>query len=332
MKELPLVSIIIPSYNQGEFIEDAILSIKNQDYPNIEHIIIDGQSTDNTLEVIKKYEGTYNMRWISESDSGPLEAFNKGLRKAQGEILGLSNADDLYLPWAVSVAVGRLMCYPEVELIYGDTLNMNLETGLNRLAFFPRVDLPFMIRKRGLVPTPAAFFRKSVLKKAGLFDENLRVGADYEYWIRVFQQCEVLKIEEVLAVDRFHLKNIRAHKRQQLLEESDRVRQSYGAPKGIRGYPVKSVDTVRGYIDRKILAIKFAFYYWMRRRKSSPRNSVTYPWQNLIEFSGFQVTSWIGFLILMLPWTTKRYKRNWFVLSMMGSINANCISKKRIVL
>ncbi len=318
MKELPLVSIVTPSYNQGEFIEELILSIKNLDYPNIEHIIVDGASTDDTLAVIKKYEGTYNMRWTSEPDSGTLEAVNKGWRKAHGEIFTYLCADDLYLPWTVSVVVEYFKQNPEVELIYSDMVNIDLEMGLNRLAFYPQVNLPIMLRMKGLVPSPTAFLRKSVVEKVGLHDENLRFGAEYEYWIRVVQQCKVIKIEEVLAVDRCHLKNIRTRNRQQLLEEQEIVKQRYGMPTSIMRYPIKSVYTVRGYVDRGILAIKFAFYYWMRRRKSSPKNTVPYPWQHLMEFSGFKVVSWFVFLIMMLPWTTKRYKKNWFLFNVRG--------------
>jgi len=327
----PLVSIITTSFNQCEFIEDAILSVKNQSYPNIEHIIIDGQSTDNTLEVIKKYEGTYNMWWISEPDSGPVEATNKGFRKAGGDILGQLPTDDMFLPWAVSVAVEHLMSHPEVELIYGDLLHIDLETGLSRISFFPKLSLS-TLRRSGYLPSIAAFFRKSVFEKAGFLDENLSAGGDYEYWIRVAEHCKVFKIEEVLALDRIHDNSRRVNLKQPIREETIRVRQSYGMPAGIMRYPVRFIDMVQAYTDRRLLRIKFAMSYWMGKRKGSPDNSATYPWQKLIEFPGFQVTSWFGFLILMLPWTSKRYKRNWFALSMMGSINANCISKKRIVL
>lgn len=105
MKNRPLVSIITPSFNQGDFIADNILCIRNQMYKNIEHIIIDGSSTDDTLEVLKKYEGSYNMRWVSEPDNGMYEAVNKGLKMSKGEILAYLNSDDLYLPWTVKVVV-----------------------------------------------------------------------------------------------------------------------------------------------------------------------------------------------------------------------------------
>ena len=311
MKRQPMVSIITTSFNQGEFIEQAILSVKNQRYDNIEHIIIDGKSTDNTLTILKKYEGTYNMRWISEPDSGPVEATNKGFREARGEILGQLPTDDLFLPWAISTAVQYLQRYPEVELVYGDLIGMDLDTGLNRLSFFPKVSLQFL-RRSGYLPSIATFFRKSVLEKVGLLDEELSAGGDYEYWIRVAKQYKVLKIEEVLALDRIHARSRRVFLQQPIRKESKLVRQKYGMPTGITRHPVRIVDMVRAYAARRLLSIKFAYYYW-RGRKGPSEDSASHPWHNLIEFPGFQVTSWIGFLILMLPWTIKRYKRNWFV-------------------
>lgn len=104
----PLVSIVTPSFNQGRFIEETILSVKNQNYPHIEHLIIDGGSTDETLDVIRRYEGTYNLRWVSEPDEGQADALNKGFRLARGEVLGWLNADDTYQPGAVRLAMALL--------------------------------------------------------------------------------------------------------------------------------------------------------------------------------------------------------------------------------
>ena len=312
MGKLPLVSIITPSYNQGEFIEDAILSVKNQRYQNIEHIIVDGASSDNTLAIIKKYEGTYNLRWVSEPDNGPVEADNKGIAEAQGEILVLFDADCLYFPWTVSVVAEYFKQHPEVELIYGDIIYMDLATGMNWLAFCPQFSLPFL-RRSGTLPTPAAFFCESVVEKVGLLDENLRWGADYEYWIRVSEQCEVLKIEEFLAVDRLHPERRRVRLRQQIHRETKRVRQRYGGTKGMMKYPFKIADMSRRFAATRFSKIKFVFYYWTKARRSS-HVSLPYPYRNLLEFSGFQVVSWAKFLITLLPRGYWKYKGNWFML------------------
>ena len=97
-----LVSIITVTFNRGRFLEQAIQSIKNQDYSNIEHIVIDGGSTDNTLDILKKYEGTYNLKWISEKDEGIADAVNKGFRMAKGEVVGFLDSDDVLIPKVIS--------------------------------------------------------------------------------------------------------------------------------------------------------------------------------------------------------------------------------------
>jgi glycosyltransferase involved in cell wall biosynthesis len=93
----PLVSIVTPSYNQGRFIEATLLSVRNQDYPNIEHLVIDGGSSDNTVEILEKYEKVYNLKWISEPDKGQSDAVNKGFERARGLIIGWLNSDDIYI-------------------------------------------------------------------------------------------------------------------------------------------------------------------------------------------------------------------------------------------
>src|SRR4030042_1306962 len=115
--EDPLVPIVPPSLNKGRFIEETILSIKNQTYPRIEHIVIDGGSTDETLDILKKYSNS--LIWISEPDKGQSDAINKGWRMAKGDILGWLNADDTYMPWAVETAVRFFAENPDVGMVYG---------------------------------------------------------------------------------------------------------------------------------------------------------------------------------------------------------------------
>jgi len=311
----PLVSIITPSYNQRGFIEDTLLSIKDQDYPNIEHIIVDGGSTDGTLDVLKKYEGTYNMCWISEPDSGMYEAINKGLCKARGEILAYLNTDDLYLPWTVSVVVEYLKQHSQIELVYGDLVNIRLETQRNTLRFYPKFNLSFLIRK-GTLGQPTVFFRKSVAEKVGLFDESLKLVGDCEYWIRVGKQCNVSKIEEFLAVTRDHPMSLREKRQQQLIEELEHVREKHGAPRrpnkdsfGI----LEQIHSICAWTGRCMM-MKFLLYYWLKAKRSLSGHSSPYPWRRLIEFPGFRVVSWKNLLMITTPLLNRKCKENWFIL------------------
>ncbi len=315
-QKLPLVSIVTPSLNQGAFIEETILCIKNQNYPNIEHIIVDGGSTDTTLDIIKKYEGTYNLKWISEPDSGMYEAINKGLRKAQGEILAYLNTDDLYLPWTVSVVVEYLNRHRETQLVYGDLINISIETQRNNLWFYPKFSLSFLLR-RGSLGQPTVFFRKSVVEKVGLFDESLKLVGDYEYWMRVGKQCNVSKIDEFLAVMRYHAMTLRERRQQQLLEETERVREKYGAPKRLKITFTRILDWLRficPWAAERYMMVKFVFYYWLKPNGFLTGSSLLYPWQRLIEFPGFRVVSWKNLLMIATPLLSRKCRGNWFIL------------------
>ena len=106
MKENPRISIVTPTFNSEEYLETCILSIRNQHYENLEHIIVDGGSTDSTLEIIRKYELDYPLRWISEPDDGMYDAINKGFSMSSGDILAWLNSDDFYFPWTCEVVAG----------------------------------------------------------------------------------------------------------------------------------------------------------------------------------------------------------------------------------
>lgn len=164
----PTVSVITPSYNQGAFIEEAIKSIKQQSYPYIEHIIVDGGSDDNTIEILKKHEGTYNMRWVSEKDLGMYEAVNKGIAMSKGSILSYLNSDDLYFPWTVETVVKHFAEDPSLGLVHGDLASIDLtavEPALS-VIFYPPFNLGRAIRI-GSIVQPTAFWRRSVYEKIG---------------------------------------------------------------------------------------------------------------------------------------------------------------------
>ena len=179
----PLVSIITPSFNKGPFIEETIMSIRNQTYKNIEHIVIDGGSTDETITILKQYNT--DLAWISEPDTGQSDAINKGWRRAKGEIIAYLNADDTYVPDAVEVAVKYFEKNPDTFMVYGDGITSD-EQGNNRLPFhcgeFVMKDLVFC---RDNIFQPSVFLRKVVFDTVGDVDEKLHLAMDLDYWLRI---------------------------------------------------------------------------------------------------------------------------------------------------
>lgn len=184
LESYPLVSIVTPSYNQGRYIEETILSIKNQDYPNIEHVIVDGGSTDNTLEILKKYEDTYTMRWISEPDKGQADAINKGFKLSAGEILGWQNADDTYNPGAISKAVAFFLKHPGIDLVFGnycliDDKNNTLQEF--RLRPFNRKEYLYCFPN---ISNPSAFWKRELFFASSMLDIRLKYAMDFDFFMR----------------------------------------------------------------------------------------------------------------------------------------------------
>jgi len=191
-KAWPKVSVIIPSYNQGNFIEETILSVLNQNYPNLELLIIDGGSTDQTIEIIKKYEGKIDY-WISEKDNGQSHAINKGLKKATGDWVAFLNSDDCYLQKAFC----HLFMESDIEqyeFIYGDYLMGNSLadcikirsikshklTLSNVIRFFYGIDY--------IIPSQSVFVRKDLIQKVGLLNEKLHYCMDVDWYARILKQ------------------------------------------------------------------------------------------------------------------------------------------------
>lgn len=180
----PLVSIITPSFNQGRYLEETMLSVLQQDYPNIEYIVIDGGSTDNSIEVIHRYESRLGY-WISERDKGQTEALNKGFAHAHGEILAWLNSDDVYYPGAVSEAVKFLLENPDIGMVYGDLDFINEDGRI--IGRFKAAQTHLKKLRRGYVhiPQPAAFFKATHWKKIGPLDPGYFFAMDYDLWVRL---------------------------------------------------------------------------------------------------------------------------------------------------
>lgn len=200
----PLVSVITPSWNSAKYIEKTILSVINQSYKNIEYIIIDGGSTDGTLEIINAYK-PWISKLISEPDKGMYEAINKGLRQANGEIVAYLNSDDQYCQNAIESIVSIFKEKKEFELIYGDLTFVDKNGDYLFKQKYPDFNLDRLIRSNFcMIGQPAAFWRNNLHGKIGYFDESYKLVADYDFFIRAALCVKIMHTSQALAIFRLH--------------------------------------------------------------------------------------------------------------------------------
>ena len=182
--DLPLVTVVTPSYNQGRFIAATIESVLGQDYPNLEYLIVDGASTDETAAVVARYGN--RLTFVSEPDRGQSDAINKGFRRARGEIVAWLNSDDVFLPGAIRAAVTALCAHPEAGAVYGDGFQID-EHGavISRFAATRPFNLWRLLNLSDYILQQTVFFRRSVFDEVGLVDEELHYGMDWEILMRI---------------------------------------------------------------------------------------------------------------------------------------------------
>jgi len=203
MAETPLVSIVTPSFNQAAYLEETIQSVLGQSYSRIEYIIIDGASTDGSLDVIRKYAGRL-AHWVSEQDKGQTEAINKGFTLARGEILAWINSDDTLLPDAVAEAMRYLLSHPQVGLVYGDANYIDEKSRV--IGKFPAAQTDLQKLRRGYVhiPQQASFFRKALWDRVGPLDDSFYFAMDYDLWTRLAAISELKYLPRTWANFRLH--------------------------------------------------------------------------------------------------------------------------------
>ena len=201
MSDVPLVTVVTPSLNHGRFIRETIESVLTQSYSRIEYLVVDGGSTDETVDVLRSY-GT-RLAWTSEPDGGQTQAINKGWRRARGTILAYLNSDDTYLPGAVETAVRAFDGCPEAGAVYGEGYHVD-EAG-RPIERYPTE--PFTMARLAetcFICQPTVFLRRSVVEGLGYLDESRRYCMDYDLWIRVAQASRFLYVPEYLANTRLH--------------------------------------------------------------------------------------------------------------------------------
>ena len=202
MKKYPLVTIITPTYNRALFLEETIKSVLNQDYPNIEYIVLDGQSTDNTLEVVKKFIG--KIIWDSHKNMGEVKAVNKGFSMANGEIIGIVNSDDPLLPGAISEIVNFMVANPKIIGVYTDWIKTDKDGKEIEKVILPDYNYEYMLRKHNCTPGPATFYRKIIVDKLKGRDDRFRYVSDFDFWLRAGLIGKFARIPKFLTTFRVH--------------------------------------------------------------------------------------------------------------------------------
>jgi glycosyltransferase involved in cell wall biosynthesis len=201
MADRPLVSIVTPSFNQGRFIRETIESVLSQGYPDIEYLVMDGGSTDETVKILQEYGD--RLTWVSEPDRGQADAINKGWRRARGAIVAYLNSDDTYLPDAVERAVGALLEHPEAGAVYGE--GYHVDEAATILERYPTEPFSMArLEETCFICQPTVFLRREIVERVGYLDESLQYCMDYELWIRIGRMARFVCTPHYLATTRLH--------------------------------------------------------------------------------------------------------------------------------
>lgn len=231
MDSRPLVSVIMPSFNQAGFIEQSVASVFAHDYPNIELIVADGASTDGTVDVLARLSQRYpGLDWISEKDRGPADALNKALKRARGQYIGWLNSDDLYTPGAIGRAMAAFEANPDWIMCYGH--GEHVDEGGRPLGRYPTRTPEVGLRgfmNGCFICQPSVFFKQTMPLLLGPLDEGQKTSFDYEYWMRAFRAFpeRIGFVDAVQAQSRLHDGCITMRMRRTVAVEGVRLSHAY---------------------------------------------------------------------------------------------------------
>ena len=233
MKNDPLISVIMPSYNQGKFIEESIQSVLNQSYLNYEFIIIDGNSTDGTTGIIQKYDSKLTF-WCSEKDNGQTDALIKGFKRAKGQIFYWLCSDDIVLPGVFEEVANCFKKNPNLDFVYGDTIYIYPDNSRN---YKPRIKYHYktMLWGFNIIAQPSCFFSKQIYIKSGGLNPKLNYAMDYDLFLRFGEKPKYLQIKKPMSLYRIHPTSKTVNDLKKFLREWQFIRTSItGTPSGLR--------------------------------------------------------------------------------------------------
>jgi glycosyltransferase involved in cell wall biosynthesis len=283
------VSVVTPSFNQGQFIRRTLESVAGQSDAEIEHVVYDGGSTDDTVNVLKGFGR--GVRWVSEPDKGQTDAVNKGIGNTDGEIIGWLNSDDIYYPGAIARVVAFFDGHPDVDVVYGMADHIDLSDH----AFEAYPTEPWSVarlRDTCIICQPAAFFRRRVVAQHGLLDENLHFCMDYEFWLRLAKTgVKFAYLEEKLAGSRLYADNKTLGSRLKVHAEINDMQKSlFGTvpDRWLWNYAHAAVDdrvdrnkSPRWFALRLLIAVLTASLRWNGRISSGMKAGLLDLWRRL---------------------------------------------------
>jgi glycosyltransferase involved in cell wall biosynthesis len=223
--QYPKISIITPSYNQVEFLERTIKSVLDQNYPNLEYIIIDGGSTDGSVDIIRKYADCLAY-WVSEPDQGQTNAINKGFKIATGEWVAWQNSDDFFYPGSFASLAAASERYPKADLIIGNINLIDRYDNVLRDVCYVKPSYEAMLAEGMVLTNQAAFWRRRVHANVGLLNESLNFAFDYEWFLRLTMGCRGGHVNEVWGAYRLHDATKTAKQHQRFVDENKIIRRN----------------------------------------------------------------------------------------------------------
>lgn len=250
MNDWPKISIVTPSFNQAAFLERTIQSVLSQNYPNLEYIIIDGGSTDGSVEIIKKY-AAHLAYWVSEKDSGQTNAINKGFRRATGEIAAWLNSDDEYCPDTLKTVADIFTAEKDVDMVFGNRITIDKNGNILRKDRHTKFSFTALVIFMAILSQPATFWRRSLLEKYGYLDETLRFGMDFEFFCRIGAHIKAKHIRKNLAMFRMHDTSKTCTIMNAGVQECRSIRKRY-LDAACRGYP-ETLVTLALFVHRAFL-------------------------------------------------------------------------------
>ena len=257
-RSTPKISIVTPSFNQAEYLEITIQSVLNQGYPNLEYIIIDGGSTDGSLDIIRKY-AKHLAYWKSEPDNGQTHAINEGLQHATGEWVAWQNSDDIYYPGVFAEMANAAARHPEVDLIIGNLMIVDAKGQALRDVRYVTPSYNALRAEGMMMVNQAAFWRRRVHSEIGLLDETLQCSFDYDWFLRITKRYRSVHVNRIWGGFRLHSETKTSNQTQLFTEENNKILKGIQLPMWmVRVYQIRRMALMLfqgdvGYIVRGIL-------------------------------------------------------------------------------